>query len=92
MAQVKALIERIQQQLLARPELAPYEARALLSINRERLIIQYRHPDTGYASSFDAGFVADILAAEERLVGVLLKRLKGSGPEKLAEAETRTGT
>ena len=92
MAQAKALVDRIQQELLERPDLAPYKARALLSINRERLIIQYQHPQTGHPSSFDAGFVADILAAEARLVEIVLKRLKGRAVERPSDAETRTGT
>ena len=92
MAHVTALVERIQQELLERADLAPFQARALLSINRERLIIQYRHPGTGQAGSFDAGFVADIQDDETRLVEILLKRLKNRVTEKPSETESRTGT
>ena len=92
MAQATTLVERIQQELLERADLAPCQARALLSNNRERLIIQYRHPVTGQASSFDAGFIADIQDDETRLVEILLKRLKNRLIEKPSETETRTGT
>lgn len=77
-----ALVARLQQELDAHPEVAELRAHVLLSFNRKTLIILFRHPETGYASAFDAGFVADILDDEKRLVDHIIKRLKGRGTDK----------